>query len=574
MKKETYIAAMQKIDLSEQFIQDTIAKLQSEEMQIKDNSSNKSINIKNIIKNKNILKAAVITLVMVMSMTGITVAAARLGIVDIFKGYFKEPVKQENITPGNSKNNLGTAVTSAPITKDNEFFEEASALLSSTTTADGLKLTARGVVGDRHTVYIAVDVETVDGSAFSKKQQSDVKDLSFSKVWLKTNDNVLGQYCYVTRVDDGSETGKATFVLRNSFDTEGDINHISLTFTNLTEPNRDKLVDIGVEKSLQGIMDEIGEASADDFDYMGGRCNNDEDREWYRKKEKQVILELKESGAIDTSKTDYDSLFGMRDQIMEKAIVERGSILLKYCIKRTDEQTTFCTKYPKLAVSNIGIRNNQLCVKFEFNDSISFDSFCDAGIVIVNKKNGSILGGSVDASQPINGNDESQADMVDGKIISCGVQFNGISSKDVLKDYYFAFGGNGYSESTLYEGEWKLDFSLSYTDTTREYKVSKDVKVGEEDRKLEKITISPLSLQLQLNKMKDDNDVANNTQINMLDLENKKYDTIKIIMKDKTQVLLDNQSCEEDTISSVLPVVIDLNQISAVDINGAIVNLE
>jgi hypothetical protein len=270
MNREAYIAAMQKIELSDRFTKETLALLQSEESigvrpEVQRVNQTKIINP---FKNNKLLKTAAIILVMLLSTAGITAAAAKLNIMDIFKGYFKEPVKQESVGGGSPQKNPPAAATIAPVKEDNQYMEEASAIISSTVTAGGLKLTARGIVGDRHTIYTAVDVETQDGSAFDKANQHGVSGLSFHNVWLKTNDDVLGQYCYITRVDDGSEPGKATFVLKNSLDIKGTVNHLNLTFKNLTEPSKDKIIDIGATKSPLDIANEIGEASEDDFDFM------------------------------------------------------------------------------------------------------------------------------------------------------------------------------------------------------------------------------------------------------------------------------------------------------------------
>ncbi len=571
MKKEDYIKAIQKIELSDQFMQETITMLQSEDNHISDNIKNRAENkLKKTVKSRIIYKVAAILFIILLSTTGIAVAT-KLSIVDLFKGYFRETVKQDINDTSNLKNNQGSGtITTVPMKEDNKFIEEASAVISSSVTANGLKLTARGVVGDRHTIYIAVDVETIDGSAFSKNQQNDVKDLSFSKVWLKTNDNALGQYCYVTRVDDGSETGKATFVLQNSLVMKEYINHVSLTFTNLTEKNTGNLVDIGSWKSLFDIMNEIGEASEDDFNFMGARYSCEDDRLWYHKTEDKFLKELKKKGVKNG--IDYDSYWGKRDAYMEEAIIGRSGITPKYCIRRTENQTSFSSKYPKLAVSNIGILNNQLCVKFELNDSMNFDSFSDSGIIIVNKKNGSIIAGMIDASQPVNGDDNSQADMVDGKIISCGAQFSGISDKDLLKDYYFAFGA--YGENTLFMGDWKLDFNLDYSDTTREYTVSHNVKFNGENRQLKRIAISPISLQLQFQTVTD----AGSTDVskeNLFRINNPAAapNMIKIIMKSNAEVILDYLSSDNDTLNSVLPVVIDLDQVAAIEINKTRIKL-
>ncbi len=575
MKKEEYIAAMQKINPSEQFLRDTLRILQSEEALTCDGVINLSDRNKHKkqLRVAGAIKVAAILVLILLSTAGITAAAAKFNVIDLFKGYFREPLRQEGKELSNENhtgsNKIARAITSTPLKKDNEFIEEASSIVSSTVTANGLKLSARGAVGDSHMVYIAVDVETVNGDAFSKKQLANVKGLSFHKVWLQVNNKVLGQYCYVTRVDDGSKPGKATFVLRNSIDIQESLNHISVTFTNLTAPNTDKLVEIGSEKSLLQLMNELGEASEKDFQFMGARFTgevSEKDRSWFLTTKKKYGEKLKKEGISYNG--DYDSYYGKIDAYMEKAIMDRGGIIPKYCIKRTNIQTTFCTEYPTLAVSNIGIRNNQLCVKFELNGAMSFEKFCDLRIVMVNKKNGSILRGTVDASQPVNGADDSQADMVDGKIISCAAQFNGISGKEILKDYYFAFGEEGVS--TLYEGEWKMDFDLAYKDTSREYSVSKNVDLNGKSRELKKITLSPISLQLEfqmvseafsIDQEKDREDLSKVSNIEQ------EENIIKLILKDNTEIVLDNQSQENDTISSVLPVIIDLDQVSAVEIN-------
>jgi|BioPla2DNA2_1021312.scaffolds.fasta_scaffold18524_3 hypothetical protein len=196
---------------------------------------------------------------------------------------------------------------------------------------------------------------------------------------------------------------------------------------------------------------------------------------------------------------------------------------------------------------------------------MNFESFRDARIVIVNKTNGSIISGAVDASQPVNGNDESQADMVNGKIISCGAQFDGISDIEILKDYYCAFGIDG--KRTLFEGEWELDFDLEYVDTTREYTISKNIKIGELDRSLEKIMISPLSIQLQLQPLSDGK-YNNEDHINLLKMINSNINLLKIIMKNKTELLVHNLSFDGDTIYAVFPAVLDLDMILAIDFNG------
>jgi hypothetical protein len=203
---------------------------------------------------------------------------------------------------------------------------------------------------------------------------------------------------------------------------------------------------------------------------------------------------------------------------------------------------------------------------------MNYETFSSSGIVLVNRKNKSVIEGSGNASQPVNGNDESQADAVDGTIISGGVQFNGISDKEALKDYYIEFGAFGMS--TLYEGEWKLDFDLNYTDTSREYTVSENVKADGVDRKLEKVTLSPISLLLKFEPVSvtassDDTVSSDNTGYDPF-AETKtsgEPNQLLIIMKDHTELILDCQTSDKDTLSSVLPAVIDLDQVAAIKLN-------
>lgn len=48
---------------------------------------------------------------------------------------------------------------------------------------------------------------------------------------------------------------------------------------------------------------------------------------------------------------------------------------------------------------------------------------------------------------------------------------------------------------------------------------------------------------------------------------------IKIIMKNNTEVILENLSFDKDTLNSVLPAVIDLNQISTIEIDKTKIKL-
>jgi len=86
--------------------------------------------------------------------------------------------------------------------------------------------------------------------------------------------------------------------------------------------------------------------------------------------------------------------------------------------------------------------------------------------------------------------------------------------------------------------------------------------------------ISPLSLQLQFQTVSNVESLKENDD-NVLIMNNNDIvpNQIKIIMKDNTEVILDNWSSEDDEISSVLPIVIDLEQVSAININGTRIEL-
>lgn len=574
MNKNAYTTAMQKINISEKFKEDTINKILEEETDIiKNFGNNDSAKYNGYSNRRKYTKAAGIVFCIFVLTSGITAAAAQFNILDIFKGYFKQPVNQQisNNSSGNSNHSSFTPVVTEPIKKENEFLEQASDVLSSSTTAHGLKLTARGVVGDRNNAYIAVDVETENGKAFNNAQKKDMSGITFSKVWLKVNEDKLGQYCYITRVDDGSQAGKATFVLKDSLGIKKWGNeapkHLSLTFTNLIEPDQSKYIDIGSTKSVYEIMQEIGEASEDDFDYMDASSEREEDRTWSIEKREQIIKELKEQGITNKKGSSYDSYYGIINDRMEKAVMERGGFTPHYFIKRTKKQAVFCTKYPKLAISNLGIRNNQLIIKFEFNNAISYESFMDAGICLRNKKNGTIISFcSGGGGAPVNGNDESQSDIVNNKMISCNIQFSGISSKEELKDYYLVFGGKGMSYRTLVEGEWKLNFDLNYQDTTREYPINQKILVGGVSRELTKLELSPISLKLSWKAAKEMDASAEDTDNNVTD-------KIKIILSNGSEIVLDQYEYDDNSISSVLPMVIDLDQVDTIEINGVGIKL-
>jgi len=223
------------------------------------------------IRKKFLRPAAVIFLILLL-VTSITAAAKIFPINEIFYNFFKEPAAPDpSASNSPNKNPLPETKTSGdteisgqknsiqtqPAGDDNEFLSKAGTILQQKGSSNGLIITLRGVVGDRNSVYIAFDVETEDGKAFSEDDKNRLNSYAFDKVFLQIDDLVQGQYANAIRIDDGKQPGKATFLIDETIseDSLDNITGHTLTLT-LTDFNRrnDEITLLTMPGDLRDIL--------------------------------------------------------------------------------------------------------------------------------------------------------------------------------------------------------------------------------------------------------------------------------------------------------------------------------
>lgn len=494
--------------------------------------------------------------IILISISGISVAASAWNLVDVFKGYFKEIVINRNDNHQNGGNNVSAGEdvitpTTKPITKDSTFLNTAGAVIESTDTEAGLKLTARGIVGDDRALYVAIDVETIDGQAFTKKQEDNLNSIHFQTVKLQLDDDVLGQYSNCTRIDDGTKKGKATFLIHeiininNIEDIRG--HQLTITLTNFLHTTND-LEDIGMSGNLYDIFTKYDKPDDKDYQFYSVRSDSNHSDE-----ENKIIEEYyleRRSGKL------------VGDEFLKrrKELIQSGLLEPLYTLPETSNKINFCTKYPKLEITNMGIKDNIFTFNINMNDELDYQYLNTNHLVLVNRKTGACVSTTMD----IHGWEGDQK----GQLLSAHfVVFHAITSAEQLKDYYLAIGGDG-AEDIINKGEWKLSFNLSYDDTSRSYNIDKKTTISGFKGTITNVKISPLSMKVTY---KIDTPMSTENRALFEDKWIKKESNIYLILKDGTEIniLSSDEEIQNNicTFNAMFPYVIDLDQINRIVID-------
>lgn len=494
--------------------------------------------------------------IVLLSISSISVAASTWNLVDVFKGYFKEIVSNSKDHYQYGRNNVSSGEDVAPpitmpLTNDSAFLNTAGAIIESTDTEAGLKLTARGIVGDDRALYVAIDVETINGQAFTKKQDDNLNSIHFQTVKLQIDDDVLGQYSNCTRIDDGTKKGKATFLIHdiiNSKNIEGLSGHqLTITLTNFLHTTND-LEDIGMSGNLYDIFTKYDIPDDEDYQFYSVRSDSNHTDE-----ENKILEEYyfeRKSG----------KLVGDKFRKRREELIQAGLLEPLYTLPETSTKTSFCTKYPKLEITNMGIKNNILTFNINLNGELDYQYLNTKHLALVNRKTGACIGTTMDI-------DRWEGDE-NGKLISAHfVVFHAIKSAEELKYYYLAIGGYG-AEDIINKGEWKLSFSLTYEDTSRSYTINQKATIFGFTGSIKTIDISPLSM-----KISYQTDKPMSTENSALFEDNwlKNGSNICLTMKDGTKInylssveSIQNNIC---TFRGIFPYVIDLDQINKIVID-------
>jgi hypothetical protein len=509
----------------------------------------------------------VIICVIILSLSSIGVAASTGNLADAFKGYFKELVSgsrdnsQQEMNNDNIDNNPSSTngVTSTqntkPVANDSAFLNTAGAMIEATDTEAGLKLTARGIVGDDRAVNVAIDVETVNGQKFTKEQEDNLNAIHFQEVKLQIDDDVLGQYCSCTRIDDGSESGKATFlihdIIHNNKIDEITGHKLTITLSNFLHTTN-KLEDIEMDGNLYDIYTKFEKPAEEDYQFYSVRSDGNHTAEQNKILEEYYF-------ARRSGKLTGDQLIKRKNELIQEGLLEP-----LYILPQTSTKVTFCKKYPKLEITNIGIKNNTFTFNMNINDEFDYQYINTKKLTMVNRKTGECIPTTMD----IDGWEGNE----NGKLLSAHfVVFHTITSAEQLKDYYLAIGGD-FAEDIINEGKWVLNFNLSYEDTTRSYPLDKKAVMNGFTGTIKSMDLSPLSMKIiyQMDKPMSMEDRALFEMDGMNNMDN-----IYLLMKDGSKIAITNLYREEDTqndtftFSTMFPYIIDLNQINKIVIEEA-----
>ncbi len=453
-----------------------------------------------------------------------TAAAAALDVNGIFQNFFQKEVKEG-----------GTSSSSVPLEAGDDFLANAGNVIHEETAGNGLKLTVRGTVGDGNALYAAIDVETEDGSPFTKAQEGKISSYRFEEVMLEgegvAGDGLDRRYCGLERIDDGSVPGKATFLLSEVFEEDLKGKNIKISLKNLMMESNE-IVDLGMEKSVWDLMQEFEPLKIREAEGNGG-------------------LEL----GMYSTEEDAEGNVNRHESFM---------------VEKTDKRIAFSSVYPEASISNMGIWKGQyednLIVNLEFGGALDWDLADQKPLILVDRRNGQVISGSGGGLAIGNGAEETyfpgmenQADIVGDSYISCRYCFNGIGESQA-RNAVFALGGDGSYEE-LFAGEWSLDFTVDYEDTMKTWAFKESVAAG--SLSVKEISISPVSGIVKFDTLSD----------GLEDL-----DWIVLNRKDGTSVKANamSQGSEGDSAKEVRVLwesVVDLEDIESITVNGTAISL-
>lgn len=469
-----------------------------------------------------LIAACAAVMILCVSMT----AAAAFDLNDIFQGFFKKEVASEQ---GGSK------TAEVPLKAGDDFLASAGNVIHEETTGNGLKLTLRGTVGDGNVLYAALDVETVDGSPFSPQQEGTVQSYQFEEVMLEGEGIGGGDlnrcYCGLDRIDDGSEPGKATFLMSEMFENDMKGKEIKMSLRNLMAETNE-IVDLGMDKTIWELMQEF---------------------------EPLEIREAEGNGGLrmDSYSTEEDA---------EGNVNTHESFM----VEKTDKRVAFSSVYPEARISNLGIWKGQyednLIVNIDLGGELDWDLVDQKPLIVVDRRSGQEIGNGSGAAAIGNGAEETyfpgmegQADIVGDDYISCRYCFNNIGESQV-KNAVFALGGDG-SYDELFGGEWTLSFTVDYEDTMKTWELQEKAEAGNVE--IKKVQISPVSAIVEYDTLSDGN---------------VEFEDVSLKLKDGSQVGWNamNWDSEEDgakTCRVIWKSVVDLENVEAIVVNGTEIRL-
>ena len=457
------------------------------------------------------LRAAVVLAAVLVLCLSIPVVAEQINLNQIFKNIFMKPSEGQNPAPDTAGGSPAPAME--PVEADHPFLTQAGSILFQKAENAGLSFTARGIVGDGNSLYLAFDVETLDGQPFEGETAEELKQFQFGEIYLQLDGAAMGQYCGAARIDDGSVPGKATFLIKETLRFEGVDSvaghQLKISINDLRVS--DNSLKVFEMEDLAALSKNFSEVTPDDYLEWGGT----------------------ESEGPD-------------------GVLEKHNI---YLLKRAGKKLKFSETYPEMEIDNMAFIEGDLYLNLNLNGAVNPDDVSDMNIV--NRKNGEFLNVHGSGFNAINldtfeGLDPSVgSDYENGEQFGVRMQFIGLGSPEKLKDAVLALGGDG-SYRTAYQGSWEFEFPLDYEDTSVVYEnIDQTLANGIE---VEGLTLSPISMKLT---MKTDVDSFSDMALELDDGSRITLDELQWDQKDGTVQF-----------QTMYPAVVDTARISAVIING------
>ena len=454
-------------------------------------------------------------------------------------------------------NEVGEVV---PISADSEkvqLIEKAGAVIDQTIEQDNLLITLRGVVGDNESINLLIEIADKNGDPITSDNSTHPQQFRFNHAFIRI-DTILdngtedvGHYVAPRRIDDGTDPAKMTFLIQE-YTYLSDIvgKKATLELQGLGKMITTNATPIAFEYAdMQEISELFPSPEAEEF--------------YYDLIPEQVLNSLRENGGGLIPKHLH------RDR--------EGNYISNPYLPDSGISLPFSSDYPNTSVVAMGFFMDEFHMALVCEDEREWKTLSDRGLSLINKETGE----SFDSSSSYEFSDTRTPY---GKHYFNPVEYFPAYQQHKLNTGYVYFrfrtgsvsdltnlilttSSGPYFEPIVFEDTWSFEFSLDYENTSLVYEPAKTVSWKGNTFVVERVSVSPFSLKISCSGwIRDDSTKRRDPD---LPISLQMLDGSKLELNNMLSCITTGSDSEGFTSSTLLPVVIDAEQVAGIWIGDA-----
>lgn len=390
--------------------------------------------------------------------------------------------------------------------ENTKYISHMGTVINERVSSNGITFNVESMLGDENSFYIIFELIKENGENF---KESDY--VQFEKLDLDFKGS--GGYTWYQVEDDNSNDNKETFILAGNTRKKITGDKLSLKVVDVTNYN--------VREAIE---------SFNPYNFL---LSNQE----------YLSQNLMENINKDSVAINKDTNFNQEEI---NKIDEMYRLTPNYVLPWKYANISIEKDENNIFIDNLGFVEDKLCIRFAFMN-LEKDSLGD--IYFENK---------------INTEDIKYADIVLNEE-NDGVNYNyfifDIKDLDELKNYEFKY--NIISKKETIKGNWDVTFKVNYENSTKSFKINKNVELSNKKYTVKELKLSPIALNITLkNNIKDsiENPIHNFTNL------------VSVILKNGLEVEVSNSGSSTNSLSSSINIMfkkpIDPSQIDKIKIGN------